>query len=574
MSSPKGNIKVVLEGRGPLTLRDSNYITAGGEGSIYRANSTVVKLYSDPAKMVRDGMADKVKLLSKLSHPGIVAPQGLVQDEQGRSLGFYMPWVEGEPMSRVFVSDFRTRTSFGDKEALMLVDRMRETVQHTHGHSITMVDANELNWLVKYPDKAGPQPFVIDVDSWAVGNWPATVIMPSIRDWHAKAFNQFTDWFAWGIVTFQVFTGIHPYKGKLDGYKPGELEKRMRANASVFSSGVRLPHAVRDFSCIPGPLLDWYQATFQQGERIVPPSPFDTKKTAKAAQVLRKVVMATGSLLFEKLFRRAGDPVIRTWPSGAAWLASGELVDMTSGARIGKLTSSDAEVVKVGSGWLLADWVNASPAYHYVEGQTSTPLVMTMATQRFFRSGQRLFVVSDLELVELQLRTMGKPLLTLGQRWQVRPNATHWFDGVAVVDMLGATFMYLPLVDGGMVQVRAKELDGLQSITARAGNRFVVVMAVDRQGDYHKLEFTFDKTYGSYTLWQGRVDSPDLNVALLPNGVMATVLDDGELTIFVALNGNLKQVQDRGITTAMHLTTWDDKVIYIQDGNVWRVKVK
>ena len=58
---PRGNIKVTLEGRGQLTLRDADYVASGGEGSIYRANDTVVKLYSDKDKMTRDGMGEKLR---------------------------------------------------------------------------------------------------------------------------------------------------------------------------------------------------------------------------------------------------------------------------------------------------------------------------------------------------------------------------------------------------------------------------------------------------------------------------------------------------------------------------------
>jgi hypothetical protein len=569
------NKKVVLEGRGPLTLRDSDYVTAGGEGSIYKANATVVKLYTDPLKMARDGMAEKVKLLKNLNHPSIVAPQGLVLDEQGKPLGFYMPWVEGEPLSRVFVTDFRTRTNFGDKQAMILVNEMRESVRHAHSQQAVMVDANELNWLVGLQNPTKPQPYIIDVDSWAVGKWPAKVIMPSIRDWHASHFDEKTDWFAWGVVTFQVFTGIHPYKGGLDGYKPGALEQRMKANASVFTQGVRLPQAVRDFATIPGPLLDWYQATFQQGARTLPPSPFDTTKLAQAAKVMRTVMTATGALKYQKLFGRTNDPVLRVWPSGAAWLGSGIVVDLETGQNLHAITSADAEVVRMGNGWLLADWQsNNGPkllVFTYVEGQTATSLSLTMQVRRLFRAGDRLFAVTDRELVELQLRVLGKPLLTLGQRWSIMPNAMQWFEGVAVADMLGASFLYLPVGNNGMVQVRVPELDGLKPLVAKAGNRFVSIIGVNRQGDYQKLELTFSADYQTYKLWQGGIDTPNLNAALLPKGVTAAVLDDGELTIFVPTSGTLNKIKDRGITTAINLTHWGDKVVYLQDGNVWQV---
>jgi len=179
--------------------------------------------------MLREGLVGKIKLLSKLQHKFIVAPTGIVQSKNGKPIGFCMPFSSGEPLPRVFTNDFRVRTGFDDKDASVLVHRMREVVQFAHSNRALLIDANEMNWLAVLAGNKGPEPRVIDVDSWAIGQWSAKVIMPSIRDWHAKQFDQNTDWFAWGIVTFQIYTGIHPYKGKLVGFKPSEMEKRMKA---------------------------------------------------------------------------------------------------------------------------------------------------------------------------------------------------------------------------------------------------------------------------------------------------------------------------------------------------------
>jgi nucleotide-binding universal stress UspA family protein len=140
----------------------------------------------------------------------------------------------------------------------------------------------------------------------------------------------------------------------MDGYKPGDLVQRMKDNASVFGAGVRLPHSVRDFACIPGPLLDWFQATFQQATRTAPPSPRDTSKPAKAAQIMRAVTTATGGLVFEKLFERAGDPAVRVWANGAVRLQSGRIVDMATGRHLVTQSSTDCEVMKCASGWLVS----------------------------------------------------------------------------------------------------------------------------------------------------------------------------------------------------------------------------
>ncbi len=571
----KGNIKVLLDGRGPLTLRETDYVTTGGEGSIYKTGPTIVKLYTDVDKMQRDGMPEKIKALAQLQHNGIVAPQGLVLDEHKQPVGFFMPFVEGEPMSRVFVSDFRARTGFGDRDAVDLTASMHEIVAYAHGKKALMVDANELNWLVSYTKGTPAGATVIDVDSWAVGRWPATVIMPSIRDWNAKTFSSATDWFAWGIVAFQVFTGIHPFKGKMDGYKPGDLVQRMKDNASVFGAGVRLPHSVRDFSCIPGPLLDWFQATFQQATRTTPPSPRDTSKPAKAAQIMRAVTTATGGLVFEKLFERAGDPVMRIWSNGAVRLASGGVCDLASGMTIGGMQNAAAEIIRLQNGWLIAVPSGSEVVFGHVSEDLKdrTLLPTAMNIRRIFRAGERLFGITDHEMVEIEVRVLnGRPMTIAGRRWNVMVKATSWFQDVAVTDVLGAAFVIMPTSDGGVSQIRVHELDGAKVVAAKAAGRFAAFSILERTGDYRKLELTFSKTGTGYTPWTGPADSAELNMGILARGVVAAIVNDGELAIVVPTTGTVKKIADRGITTAMKLATWGEKIVYIADGAVWQVR--
>lgn len=573
----KGNIKVVLAGRGPVTLRESDYVTTGGEGSIYRTGQTIVKIYTDAAKMQRDGMPEKINLLAGLKHRGIVAPQGLVLDEKKEPAGFYMPFVDGEPLSRVIVSDYRARTGFADKDAATLAASMHEIVAYAHAHKALMVDANELNWLVAFAKGSLAAATVIDVDSWSVGRWPATVIMPSIRDWNAKTFTAATDWFAWGIVAFQVFTGIHPFKGRLDGYKPGDLIQRMRDNASVFARGVRLPHSVRDFSCIPGPLMDWFRATFQQGVRsgLAPPSPLDTSKPAAAARVLRAVTTATGGLVFEKLFERAGDPAVRVWANGAVRLESGRLIDLTTGRHLISQSNLDCEVVKCSSGWLTADHTESGEIYLVHTSENFNELTqqsLGIAVRRMFRAGERLYAITDHEMVEIDCRILGRPQITVGRRWNMMVKATTWLDDVAVQDVLGSAFVVIPHA-GGVHQVRVPELDGAKVVAGKAGGRFAAFTVLDRDGSYRKVELAFDATFGSYRHWTGPSDSAELNMGILPRGVVATIVDDGELAIVVPSTGTVNRVADKGVTTAMKLANWGEKIVYVADGAVWQLRM-
>jgi hypothetical protein len=572
------NTNVKLEGRGVLTLRPNDHVATGGEGSVYRKANTIIKLYTDPSKMRRDGMPAKIALLTGLQHKHIVAPQGLVTTESDQHIGYYMPAVDGEALSRIFTNDFRQREGFGDDDASKLVDRMHQAVQFAHNQGATMVDANELNWLVTLSQKDGPQPKAIDVDSWAIDRWPATVIMPSIRDWHSKEFNALTDWFAWGIVTFQVYTGTHPFKGTLTGYRRNDMQARMKANASVFAAGVKLSHAVRDFSCIPPNLLNWYEATFQNGERAIPPSPFqNTGTVAQVTKIQRTVLTTTGSLKYERLLARTSDEAIRIFPCGVVLLASGQLYDLETKQNIGMATSRDCEVVSVdgGGGWLKADWVNARLSFSYISRlkKTEQPLTLQLQGHKLVRYENRLFVVTDQGLTELQLRMFAQAVLGVGQTWGAMVNSTRWFDGVGIQDTMGATYVFVPFGTDACAQVRVKELDGLVPIAAKAGNRFVAIMTLDQtSGQYRKVELTFGKDYKSYQIWQGDADTPDLNMANLPKGVSAIVAEDGVLNIFVPTSGALSKINDKDITTDMILGNWENVVVFIRKGAVWTVR--
>ena len=53
----------------------------------------------------------------------------------------------------------------------------------------------------------------------------------------------------------------------------------------------------------------------------------------------------------------------------------------------------------------------------------------------------------------------------------------------------------------------------------------------------------------------------------------ATIVNDGELVIFVPVNGNMNRVRDTKVTTEMLLSNWNSSVVYIQDGDVWKVRM-
>ena len=114
--------------------------------------------------------------------------------------------------------------------------------------------------------------FFIDTDSYKTKSYNATAIMESIRDRHSSSFNTNTDWFSWAIITFQMFIGIHPFKGKHPKFS--NLDERMMNNVSVLNSSVSIPKLCASFDVIPQAYREWYKAVFEDGKRVPPPSGF------------------------------------------------------------------------------------------------------------------------------------------------------------------------------------------------------------------------------------------------------------------------------------------------------------
>jgi hypothetical protein len=572
MSIIKRATKVTLEGRGEVTLKPTDYITQGGEGAIYRKDKHVIKLYLDSAKMAQSGHADKIRLLAKhLHHPSIVSPVGAVFDGTGAAIGFYMPFVSGEAFPRLFTNDWRDQHGFTTESTIALTQGMYEVVGYAHARGVLMADANELNWLADVRDCKKPVPYIIDVDSWQIDRFKAAVIMPSIRDWHGQVVSKEADWFAWGIVTFNLFTGIHPYKGALVGYKVGELERRMKDNASVFLKDVRLNKAVRDFSHIPGPLLDWYNATFTQGVRTTPPAPTQTGKiNTQFGKVLRMVTTTTGGLVYRKLFEKSGEAVVSVWPCGVVKTDRGNLYHVQSQKLIGRVTGTRVAVVAHTDGWLIVEEIAGVWQWRFIARTgKETSLSFPLTCNTVVRSGERLFVTTDSELIEVGLHQFATPLLTHASRWQIMSQATVWYNGIGVSNVLGALHLIAPFGEKAVAIVRTPELDGVRVVAAKAGVRFVEVITINQAGDYEALGFSFTENYHTYTVHKRNVDGAEQNLTILPKGVVAEIPSDGTLVITVPRNGTEKRVDDKDLATDMQLAHIGDQVVYRKDGALW-----
>ena len=217
-------MEVFVENIGKVDLSENkDFKTQGGEGKIYIKNNVVYKIYIDYTKTIKK---EKIKELSVLQHKNIIKPDNIIWTNQKKNkmIGYTMKYIENtEPLCKYFTNSFQNANNITSKNILELVYRLQETIHYIHTNKILIVDGNEFNYLVTNKTQ---MPYFIDVDSYQTPSFPATAIMPSIRDWHTKGFNELSDWYSFAIIACQLFIGIHPYKGTHPNFSKKDLESR------------------------------------------------------------------------------------------------------------------------------------------------------------------------------------------------------------------------------------------------------------------------------------------------------------------------------------------------------------
>ncbi len=564
---------VELEGRGSALLTDEKHVATGGEASVYRDGDTAIKVYTDPDAMRTRVPVEKLRRLMHLRHDHIVAPQGIVT-HNGDPIGYYMPFMDGAPLLQAFPTAFWQRSGFNMAQALRIVDQMRDIMQYAHDTGTVVADPNEMNWLLV--GKGGAmQVYAIDVDAWGIDTFPAKVVSPSVRDYHAEAFTPEADWFGWAVVTFQLLTGIHPYKGVLSPYKRHDLEARMRDNASVFAPGVRLPSAVRPFAQIPSVLLAYYQVVFQDGLRESPPMIGGTVRTVSIAASVRAVpAVARGALTWRVVYDQ--QPIAHVYLGGLARTREGLLVDLATHDVLLRDVPVDAVVVRQSDSVLVAVTDDGAPVLRVIRAhhKPQTAVLHLQGVMRFVSAEGRLFAVTHRSLTEVQVLQMGRTLIaTAGTAWPILPHALQWFDGIGVQDALGARCLVVPDAHAGCAMVRVPELDGARIVSVVRRNRIAVVTTVDDAGNYRRRVIVMDSKLKEYTI-DVVADAEDgiVQHVVLPKGVVATIVEDGVLDISVPSHGKQQHIRDGALRTDMQLAhNNNDVYVVTPDGVVQHI---
>jgi len=554
-------MKVFVKGQGSVTLRKSDFLAQGGEGSVYVKGDTAFKVYADPKRAISAG---KIAELAAIADDRVIKPEGLLLDgSAGRVIGYSMRHVADTwPLCRMFARSFKERHKLDVDAMSKLVQELALRFHAVHAGGALIVDANEMNFLVAADFGAV---FAIDVDSYQTAHHPATAISPSIRDpWTIDhGFDPCSDWFAFAVIATQLLVGVHPFKGKHP--RVSGLEARMRQLISVFDPEVRLPKVAYGLDVIPSELRGWLESVLQRGERRLPPrhfgaatlisTPTTSPTTADILDVRRlhrlgstvRMLVGHGDVLWAV----CDDGIYRDGKRIDDAPAPGALLALTPGL-------DKAVVAHVAGGELLLYDVQSKVK---LQAPARPDAAMTSGGRIYFKSGDK--------ILELLLRDVGASVIASARlAASVLPHATKLFDGLAVQSLLGATYLSLFPRSGVHQQLRVRELDGREVVAARADGNVALLLLRDGDGYQHAWLRLGPQGYDLRleTAQQAML----LPFAVLDSGACVTIREDESIEIFAARMGQASRrvLRDDAISTRWLLGTHRGKLLCANDDEV------
>lgn len=528
-------MKVFIKGKKtPIILDKNDFVTQGGEASIYIHKNTVFKIYTDPTNVISES---KVRELSVLNRLEIVRPVDTILDSKDKNIGFTMNFIPDTiPLCKLFTTDFWTRNRITTNFISKIIEKIVDVTSFIHGnHGFLIVDGNEFNYLIGSGSVPFEIPYFIDVNSYQTPSFPATAIMPTVRDFHTKGFDHGSDWFSFAIVAFQLFSGIHPYKGKHPDFGKGDLEGRMKANVSVFHKDVTCPGPTRDFKSIPNNYLDWFMSVFENGIRTLPPNKAgEAIKVQPGVQVLGNI----DAFEWKETFKANGDILYY------AINGSTEIMKISDGTvSINKksfiLPNPSAEIVFSPK--------TVTPFFVYIDRNRlkiiNSILGIDIIGNNFYAESMmvidnKIYIHSIEKFIEISIQEFipGKCIANVTISMNVLPLATTIFSGVAHMNVLGIHYMIIPRPGNGseisrMEMIKIEELFGHQILDAKRIKNVLVI--ISRKGSiFYESILKFNEDFKQKNI-ETRKDIiyAGINYTVLDHNVLILMHTDGILDV-------------------------------------------
>lgn len=509
-------------------LTNNNFLASGGEASVYIIGSKCYKVFHKNIKLPEEG---KLKELSVIKNDRIIVPIDVLVDSQIKNIvGFTMNAVKGQPLTKFLSPKIRKRQKIPDNTILQAITQSQKDLHYIHSKDILVVDLSDMNLLMS---DDGRSIYYIDTTTYKTPSYQPTAITMHIKDYLSDKFTEMTDWFSFGIVTFNMLTGIHPYRGfykPLDGSgSPAEvLEKRMREGISVFAKGVELPPSVTPFSQIPSGYLEWYKSLFLNNNRAFPPADPQAKvEESTSAPVISK----TGSLFNIELIGQFPDEILSV-NEDLVFLVDGSVfrnnVKLNVPFKtIGGFYDSDRKACMV-FGIGTRDINGEFELVGYNVDKKETFNLSTKIDQVGF-SKNTLFVKLTDTVYSGNFYFGQRTIMSLKKVADVMPLSTKLYGNVIYQNILGKGHITICSDYGRIVRITPDEIQSKKILDIQHSNNILVVLA-SSGGEIYRYIYKFRDE--KYSVHVDQVTDTSLNLAVLDNGVAMIMEDSGQLLVF------------------------------------------
>lgn len=258
------------------TVRDSNgnkyntspnnEINRGGEGMIISLNNgKVAKLYFDARRTISD---TKIRELSCLDSNLFIKPEIALHGDYNGFIMSELNCANYFPLYSLYSLNFAAKRGLPSDYQTIVADKLILAVKNAHDNNIVIGDLNPFNVMVN--DKLDVK--FIDVDSYETPSCKHNdKLLEEIRDYKNNGFvTKNSDYFALSVCIFNLFTGIHPYKGihnvYRDNLKDREINDLSLVNKKEFNN-IKVPKFYKPINDTN--LLGMFEKIFNNNERFL-----------------------------------------------------------------------------------------------------------------------------------------------------------------------------------------------------------------------------------------------------------------------------------------------------------------
>ena len=565
-------MKVFIEGSSTsVTIKDTDFIHQGGEGSVFISGNTAYKIYHDPKKMIE---VDRIKELRKIKNSSVITPELIIYNESGNPIGYTMRAINDTwALTRLFSKSFRKRQNVSESMIVGLVSKMREVYSDLHSGGFLVADGNEQNFLVSSDFS---NIYFIDTDSFKTPSFSARAYNEStldpLVDVKKPVFTQSSDWFAFAVVSFQLITGVHPFKGTVIDIQKEQntIPQRIKMGLSIFNKRVNKPRMIVDEKQIDNIFGSWLKDVFETNKRNSPPEIYYiSKETYQRA-------MKSGNINIE-LIPCSSNKITDILNFGSTFLIRTEEGLLVDGLEF-KLSNPETKVVfDQSSGDIYFASIHNGGVVAKIASSESLSNIIYCNPKFLHSSGKLLYAITSKEVLEISTRIKNSSIRIFGEALDnINIKSLKVFDGVLIESLLGGLFANILTGEPGVytkLNISENKDNGVLNAKYRNGLLYIVT---SKSGEYcHKL-FKVSGSFKEILLVDKWISSSlEISMDVLDSGVYALIKND---ELLIAGHKSLKTSSTKEISLIGNQSTMDiisngSKFVAIIDGNAYKISM-